>query len=269
MGQLLACMITRADLLQAAVVAEAEHLGPLPERIDGWGVGFFHAGEVLHKKRPMYAPEPLSWPALFEGLSSSVAIAHLREGTVGDARADNTHPFRMRQWLFAHVGSVEGFANMRSNLLSELPDFLQRNMRGDTDSEHVFHIVLSFLHDAGQLDAPDPNPVAVLSAVRSTVSLMDRYAREIGAPTPKLNLALTNGRDLYLLRRGTPLYLVERDHLPSDEGVPEGRSVGPVRYIMAHCGSASPAPSGYHEIPEGHLLHVDRELAVVEHELGH
>jgi hypothetical protein len=98
---------------------------------------------------------------------------------------------------------------------------------------------------------------------------MDRLAREIGAPPAKLNFALTNGRDLYLLRRGIPLYVVERDHLPSEEGVPEGRSVGPVRYVMAHCGSAAAAPAGYREVADSHVLHIDRELSVTEHDLEH
>ena len=124
---------------------------------------------------------------------------------VGPRRADNNHPFRMRQWLFAHAGMVEGFAAIQPRLLESMPDFLRRNLRGDTDSEHVFHVFLSFLHDAGQLDSMDVSDQAVLAALRSAITLIDRLVSEVGAPKRNLDLVLTNGRQLYALRRGTPI----------------------------------------------------------------
>lgn len=268
MGQLLACMTTRADLLQAAVAAETARLGLPPEKVDGWGVGFFHAGEVLHKKRPMFGDEQLAWPALFEDLDSSVAIAHVRESTHGSASADNTHPFRMRQWLFAHIGSIAGFDQLRGGILDALPDFLQRNIRGDTDSEYLFHLILSFVHDAAQLDVNDPEETVVLDALRRTVTLLDKLASEVGVPEAQLNLALTNGRDLYLMRRGLPMHYVERDTLDTLEAVPEGRSTSPIRYIMAVTRTRGEPPEGYTELPEGHILRIDRTLGLHEHSLG-
>ena len=155
--------------------------------------------------------------------ASHVVIAHVREATVGDRRADNTQPFRMRQWLFAHVGEVAGFAAMRERLVESLPDFLRRNMRGQTDSELLFHVLLSFLHDSGQLDSVDiERRGGRLGALRSTVTLIDRYAREVGAGPGSLTLALTNGRQLYALRRGSPLCLVQRDSLAPRAGSDPG-----------------------------------------------
>ena len=36
-------------------------------------------------------------------------IGHVRAATVGNLRTENTHPFRYRQWLFAHTGTVDGY----------------------------------------------------------------------------------------------------------------------------------------------------------------
>jgi predicted glutamine amidotransferase len=264
MGQIIACMINRAELLEQAVRSEQDVLGtPQAGRgHDGWGVGFYQAGEVLHKKHPQGGDETLEWANLLHGVRSDVAIAHVREATVGARRADNNHPFRMRQWLFAHAGLVHGFSAISANLLESLPDFLRRNIRGETDSEHLFHVFLSFLHDAGQLDAIDVSDQAVLSALRSAITLIDRLVSEIGAPQSDLNLVLTNGRAHYALRRGATMVFVERDRLsmPEDERKPNPEHPSePVRYVLVGNGTPD-VPVGYRELPDAHLLVVNRDV---------
>ncbi|MDD9942885.1 MAG: class II glutamine amidotransferase [Myxococcales bacterium] len=269
MGQLLACMINRPEHLQAAVRYETESARATPLAKDGWGIGFYHAGEVLHKKRPK-ADAATGWAGMFEGVRSDVAIAHVRDATVGAPRANNTHPFRMRQWLFAHGGSIGGFAAIRDRLVTGLPDFLQRNLRGDTDSEHLFHVLLSFLHDSGQIDVPEAAEQAVGAAIRSTVTLVDQLSREVGAPVGDLNLALTNGRDLYLLRRGGPYYLTERSSLMVEPGPtdgPDNAAPSDTRYVLALAQELPEKPMGYRELGDNTVVHVSRDLAVTEQQL--
>jgi predicted glutamine amidotransferase len=269
MGHIIACMINRADLLAEAVRQEQDALGtPPPVQHDGWGVGFYQADEVLHKKHPQPDDNELAWSTIMRGIRSHVAIAHVRDASVGPRRADNNHPFRMRQWLFAHAGMVEGFSAIQARLLESMPDFLRRNIRGDTDSEHVFHVFLSFLHDAGQLDSVDVSDQAVLAALRSTLALVDQLVNEIGAPRSNLNLVLTNGRQLYALRHGTPMVIVERDRLSVPELVEQGKSnrpPDPVRYVLI--ASAEQATNGYRELPESQLITVDRDLHVTQYSL--
>jgi predicted glutamine amidotransferase len=269
MGHIIACMINRADLLFEAVQAEQEALlTPPPVQHDGWGVGFYHADEVLHKKHPQPQQGELQWSTILQGIHSHVAIAHVRDASVGSRRADNNHPFRMRQWLFAHAGLVEGFSAIQGRLIESLPDFLRRNIRGDTDSEHIFHVFLSFLHDAGQLESMDVADQSVLAALRSTITLVDRLVNEIGAPRSNLDLVLTNGRQLYALRRGTPMVYVERDRLSLSDEVEPGKSSrpgNPVRYVLI--ASAPQTPNGYEELADGQLISVDRDLHVTPYSL--
>lgn len=271
MGALLACTITRADLLGDALHEESESLTPtMPKRADGCGVGFYQAGEVLHRKRPQSIDGPISWDSVVEGIRSHVAVAHVREATFGDGRADNTQPFRMRQWLFAHIGSLPGQDGVRSRLRESLPDFLRRNVRGETDSELLFHVVLSFLHDSGHLDSVDVTHAAAMGALRSTVTLVDRHGREVGAGPGSLTLALTNGRQLYALRRGLPLAIAERDRLPRrDSGGVDGRSNASydVRYVVVASCLPNAAPVGYRELADGEVVCVDRDLNVTRNTL--
>jgi len=274
MGHIIACMINRADLLADAVAAEQDAIGtppPLPIEHDGWGVGFYQADEVLHKKHPQPDPanQPLRWSNILRGIRSHVAVAHVRDANVGPRRADNNHPFRMRQWLFAHAGMVEGFSAIQSRLLESMPDFLRRNIRGETDSEHVFHVFLAFLHDAGQLDSMDVADQAVLGALRSTLTLIDRLGKEIGAPRSNINLVLTNGRHLYALRRGSPMVIVERDRLAfPDEKREHGQSSRPgatVRYVLvASQMETEQVPEAYAEMADNEMISIDRDLRVTK-----
>lgn len=258
MGRLIGYMANRKDRLADVLDEEHDAIAPGPDfRPDAWGIGFYQGGEVLHKKRPKLDEGPIDWEKVARGVLSDAVLIHFRHATVGDFRSDNTHPFRMRQWLFAHVGTIEGFAAIRESLLESLPDFLRRNIRGSTDSEHLFVVLLSFLHDAGQLDHGDADPEVVLGAIRSTRALIARHCEEVGAPPPTLNLMLTNGRTMYAVRHGGPMYYAERTGMRSERR----EATGPFRYVIVYSDGEDP-PVGYTELPEGSVLTVDRNLEV-------
>jgi len=271
MGRLIGYMANRADRLADALHQEREVIAlPPSDQPAGWGIGFYQGGEVLHKKRPLFEGRAIDWQLVAKSVRSDCVVAHVRHATVGDFRAENTHPFRMRSWLFVHHGTIGRFDAIRERLRENLPDFIQRNIRGVTDSEHFFHVVLSFLHDAGQLDHPDADPKIVLSALRSTVRLVDQLGREVGAPEATLNVLLTNGRRMYAVRRGAPLFYVERQgiHDPMEEREPTGRQNKPsvLRYVMV-VSNGDELPSTYEEIAEGSVCVVDRDLDVQVHSL--
>lgn len=265
MGRLIGYVANRTDRLGDVLDEEHDAIslraGAPGEdfRPDAWGIGFYQGGEVLHKKRPKLTEGPIDWEKVARDVRSDAVVVHFRQATVGDFRSDNTHPFRMRQWLFAHVGTVEGFAAIKESLLESMPDFLRRNIRGSTDSEHVFMTLLSFLHDAGQLDHPDAEREVVLGAIRSSLALIGRHCEEVGAPAPTLNLILTNGRHMYAVRKGGPMHYIERAGLPSGEAKPS--KSGPFRYVLVFSDGAD-SPVGYSEVPEGSVLTVDRNLQV-------
>jgi hypothetical protein len=79
---------------------------------------------------------------------------------------------------------------------------------------------------------------------------------------------LTNGRNMYAVRRGAPLIYCERtgihDPVNGDVG-PGDRSAG-VRYVMIASDGAG-TPHGWTEVPESSVCAVDRELSVAVHPL--
>ncbi len=138
-------------------------------------------------------------------MRADALLAHVRLATVGAPRTENTHPFRYRQWLFANTGTVDSFSRLRGRLAEQLPTFLHRDVRGETDSELIFHLFLSFLHDAGELDRATVEPKAARGALRGAISLVDGLCAEEGAPPTALNILLTNPEYLLAVHAGAAM----------------------------------------------------------------
>ena len=151
-----------------------------PDEPLGWGIGFYQAGEVLLRRRPIDDREEIDLTEAAEDIRTDVLIGHVRRASVGALRTENTHPFRYRSWVFAQTGTIGGFDGLRERLLASQPEFLRRNVRGETDSEFFFYLFLSFLHDAGHLDDEHVAGEHVAAALRASIALVDRLSAEEG-----------------------------------------------------------------------------------------
>ncbi|HET6411348.1 MAG TPA: class II glutamine amidotransferase [Anaeromyxobacter sp.] len=273
MGALAAILQTDANLMRCQVARLGAHIwlqdGDTPP--DGYGFGHYQAGNVLLGKRPSGAAAPLSLPELVGKIDSEALIAHARRATVGKAKDENTHPFRFRRWLFAHDGTVEGFDRVRPRLVEALPDFLRRNIMGDTDSEHAFMLFLSQLKDQGALDDLDADARAVGRSLARTVRQLEAWSREVSEQRPsRLNFVVTNGRVMVATRRGGPLFyaLLEGIVPCAADGItletPESDPrVRPHRRVKAVCfATRLRMPNGFIEVPEGSVVSVSRSLQV-------
>ena len=207
MARLLGIIANRPDLSHRFAEYESAALAMRKgeEEQWGWGVGFFQNGEILLKRRPLDDRSAIDPVEMLGDVRSDILLSHVRRGTVGSFRTSNTHPFRYRNWLFAETGTVRGWEGVRSKLFETLPRFLQRSLRGDTDSEVLFHLFLSFLHDAGKLDQFQVAVGDVFSSLKSSLGLLDRICKEVGLDKPKVNILLATPDYLVSARRGAPM----------------------------------------------------------------
>ena len=229
----------------------------------GWGIGFFQSGEILLKRRPLDERTELTIDEMIVEVRSDILLAHVRHATVGALRTGNTHPFRYRQWMFADTGTVDGFRDLRAQLYESLPRFLQRSLRGDTDSELLFHLYLSFLHDAGQLDSPHVAPMDASRAIRSSLALLDRIGRETEHEPSSLNLLLATPDYLISAHRGERMayrILSGRDDfepLFSEEGPSKMRmpDLEPCRLaVVASDFDKNELPHGWNSVEHGSIM---------------
>lgn len=208
MARLFALIGNRSDLMGRVLASEADVLraSRLGEGL-GWGIGFYQAGEVLLRRRPMDDRPHVNLAKQAEDVRADIIVGHVRAATVGQLSTENTHPFRHGPWLFAMTGTVADFDLVRESLTATIPDFLRPGIRGETDAEVVFYTFLSFLHDAGALQLAVADPGAISQALRSTVALLDGMQAENGRGATEANMLVTNGETVAVLhRRGSMSY---------------------------------------------------------------
>jgi glutamine amidotransferase len=212
MARLFGLIGNRADLAGRVLAHEAKALRVNAQALGGptgWGLGFYQGGEVLMRRRPLDEREEIDVSKNAGDVRTDVALGHVRNATVGSLRTENTHPFRYRQWLFAQTGTVDKFDLVRERLLANVPDFLRGDIRGETDAELVFHVTLSFLHDAGKLEDGAVEASAIRDALRSTKAMIDAMMAEVGGSPCALNVLITNGEQMVALHCGAPMAYTE------------------------------------------------------------
>jgi glutamine amidotransferase len=240
-----------------------------PAHPNGWGLGFIQGGDTLLQKRPRSESSEVDFFSLARDLRADALVA--RGGLDEDARvsADNADPFRFRWWLFGSVGRPEGFNQIRERLLASVPDFLRRNIRGRSASEHIFHLFLAFLHDGSLLENLSSEPEAVGRALRESVAFLDRLLGAVGAPSARMALVATNGRCLVARSNGCPVQFLtvsgiadctvcrQRNAVDND-----GRRISheSLRAVVVEADSAAPLRPGWTLVPEhgGLLVGADR-----------
>jgi glutamine amidotransferase len=260
---LLRCQLAR--LAPLVLLREGEALP------DAYGFGYHSEGSVLLGKRPTGAPTALSLPELVGRVDSEALLVHARKATVGKAKDENTQPFRYHRWLFAHDGTVEGFAEARPKLLAGLPDHLRRTIAGETDSEIVFTKFLQALAADQRIDDHDLDASAAGRALARAAKQVEATTREVGEQKPsRLVMVATNGRVMAAVRRGGPLFYalfegivpcaLDGIALETPESDPRVRPHRKVKAVVFATRLAS--TGGFIEVPEGSVVSVSRGLQV-------
>jgi len=235
---------------------------------DVGGVGAYEDNQVLQRHYGMGVPRTDMW----EVPDSDAVVLHTGALPLGHSLEHNAQPFRFRQWLWAQVGSLDATERVRERLLAELPDFLQRSVRGVTLSEVLFGVFLSELRGLGRIE--DPNLEAAIAAqllVKTTKIAEQASTRAGGTQRPSLALVATNGRILAAMRRGAqPLVfkllegdrVCERHGLKGDESdaLPEVRDHRRRRSVVV---ATDPARAdSWVQVQDGGAIAVDRKLSL-------
>lgn len=165
---------------------------------DGWGLGYYPAGEpssaILKEPAPPQGSIRSQLALAWEQVASSLFVLHIRHATWGSLSDANTQPFSRawgrRDWLFAHAGSLD-------KKLAEVAGPFEPI--GSTDTEQLFCALLNklFAMQWRSLAAADLN----------TIIKWLGELNEHGGMT----MCVTDGRDLLVHadRRGAPMWIGE------------------------------------------------------------
>ena len=157
---------------------------PGATRADGWGLGYYPAGEpsasVLKEPAPQMASLRAEVIKAWEHVESSTFMVHIRTATWGSNSDANTQPFSRvwggREWLFGHSGSLAQRPTLKDDAIFEPV--------GSTDSEVIFCDLMNRIAEhrwrsLADVDAP-------------TLAAWFKEINDQGT----LNMILTDGRDL-------------------------------------------------------------------------
>lgn len=159
---------------------------------DGFGFGWYPENgrpAVYRSPAPIWADANLE--SLARTLRRDLWLAMVRSATPGYANdRHNTQPFHDESLLFLHNGFVENFQRgLRASLLGKLDADVEAAVRGLTDSEYLFALLVQMRRD-------HPGD-GVADSLRRTVAWIERHA---GGDRALLNFIVSDGAALYCVR---------------------------------------------------------------------
>lgn len=233
---------------------------------DGWGVGFYHADQPEIVRSVIAAFEDGHFDATAERVYSRTVIAHVRQASVGGAALVNTHPFTYGPWLFAHNGTVAGFADVAPRLERQLEPLPAQLRSGTTDSELIFCLLLSRLLRAGiAIERRTTAPDEVAAQVAHTMRELIAASAEVAATTPTaLNFLLTDGETMIASRYNRTLQWTRYEGIHDCEvcGVPHVQHRVGARYQAVVVASEPISHEAWEPLPDGTVLLVRPDLSV-------
>ena len=117
---------------------------------DGWGIATSSTGKPSNLiVETLPAKDSSQYSHLTKEVRSDGALLHLRWATSGLAVVEgNTHPFEFENISFIHNGGITPLDSMDNFIDSDLFDL----MRGNTDSEKYFYLLISQIRKLGLID---------------------------------------------------------------------------------------------------------------------
>jgi glutamine amidotransferase len=159
---------------------------------DGFGLGWYDAEGpppgVFRSIDPAWNDQNLR--ELAGHTRSHMFLAHVRAAIGSSVQQTNCHPFRHGRWLFMHNGFIDQLDAIKRELVLAIDPSLYPEIKGQTDTEILFYLSLSF----GLEDNPP-------EALARAIGLVEEQGSRKGARYPfQGTLAVANGNTLWTLR---------------------------------------------------------------------
>ena len=222
----------------------------------GWGIATYE-DQTPHVERQAWAAyHGEHFRRAAARIYAESVLAHVRRATVGPANLANTHPFRHGRWTMIHNGTIPDFDRLRQPMLEAMEVDLRAQVRGVTDSEHFFFLVLSRLHRRPVQGAAAALRGAALQVI-DWCRAFDPCA-ELG-----LNVLLTDGKQMLGTRIGRSLFWLERDGIYDCEvcGFPHVRHDASHAYRATVVASEPITHEGWQEVPDNTAFEVSADLS--------
>jgi glutamine amidotransferase len=162
---------------------------------DGFGLGWYGTATsepaMYHSVAPAWGDANLR--ELAGHVESHLFVAHVRATSGTAIQQTNCHPFRHGRWLFVHNGVINGFQQMRRDLMLAVEPELFATIQGSTDSEVLFHLALTYGLESDPVDALE-RAIGLVEATAAHKGIEKAFQASIG---------VTYGERLWAFRYST------------------------------------------------------------------
>ena len=173
----------------------------------GFGLKAWDRGSTEPLKPYSYASTSLpvfdrNLKSLAEKIHPTCVLAHVRGVTYStevEISLQNVHPFQFpgMRLALAHNGDLARFGEMKPHLLEHIQPEIINLIRGTTDSEWIYALIVSQLPDPRSVCAADE----IVRAVDRALSIIREVRARLGiATSSSVNLFLTTGEQLAAVR---------------------------------------------------------------------
>lgn len=171
---------------------------------DGFGLAWYSKNQeeepaLFKSVSPAWSNQNLH--ELSRVIETTCVMAHVRAATQGfNVSESNCHPFKWKHYAFMHNGDIGGFKNIKRPLIHMLSEEAFQYIKGSTDSEHFFAILIDELKKFEHLEAWDRMPTAMMAAIRKVMGLIHEFGNDEHS---YMNMVLTDGRLAVAVRFST------------------------------------------------------------------
>mmetsp|Transcript_98568 Transcript_98568/g.193601 ORF Transcript_98568/g.193601 Transcript_98568/m.193601 type:complete len:536 (-) Transcript_98568:136-1743(-) len=176
---------------------------------DGFGISWY--GDELSKGSCCFKFVTPAWSDtnlrnIGRHISSPMIFAHVRAASSGHnpfepmiVSNENCHPFTFKEFTFMHNGGIPSFQTIKLQILNLLSPETFANIKGTTDTEHIFALYLNCLP---QTQANQTySEVEMVDAMNRTITIILKLCKDNGIKDHcSLNLCVTNGLHIIATR---------------------------------------------------------------------
>ena len=230
---------------------------------DGWGLSYYDNNHELHVfKAPYSAENSSNFAEISHLIKAKVFLSHIREASTGNPIIENCHPFHHNGFVMAHNGLMPEFniMNVRNDVMNNITRKWRKEIKGETDSEAIFYLIMSKIKN-------DRSVGKIKVAIKNALYSLEKiyYSDVPTSDSPIFNLILTDGDDMYITRRGRPLYLMGISKTSEPDKLQKWNKTTwqfgkHVNYSQVYITSETFGEhENWFEIPENSLVHIDKK----------
>lgn len=166
---------------------------------DGFGIAWYNHN--IDNIPGVYKSIQPAWnDANLEHIISKVRsecfLGHVRASTIGNVAFDNCHPFTHKNISMVHNGTIQNFTDIRRLIMNGLDDDLFNSIKGQTDSEHLFYLIVQKMRGSEKTGV-DLLMFGVQGAFAEIVKLQ---SKKDDSHFVRLNIAITDGHNMVVTR---------------------------------------------------------------------